>query len=84
MYWVTWHQGKISRPVVMCCWLRLEHWHGAQRTDEGKSVCNILSSCSGVDNSSVLGYDYMLIGVLFPTFQASLLPPFSAIQEALK
>jgi hypothetical protein len=26
----------------------------------------------------------MLTGVLFPAFQGSLLPPFSAIQEALK
>jgi hypothetical protein len=67
----------------MCSWFRLDHCHGVQRTDDENSVCNILG-CNGFDTSILLGYDYMLIGVLFPTFQGSLLPPFSAIQEALE
>jgi hypothetical protein len=49
----------------MYCWLRPEHWHGVQRTDEGKLVCNILSSCSGVDNSNLLGYDYVDWCIIF-------------------
>jgi hypothetical protein len=44
---------------------------------------NILG-CNGFETSILLGYDYMLIGVLFPTFKGCLLPPFSAIQEALE
>ena len=47
-------------------------------------VMFLVPCCSGFDNSILLGYDCMLTGVLFPTFEGNLLPPFSAIQEALK